>query len=94
MPPKYRNRNTQQLAEGHHVRALSGISRQAAKRLVALQAATSLDDLRAQRGNRLEALKGDRLGQYSIRINDQYRICFEWPESASEPFNIEVVDYH
>lgn len=94
MPPKFRNRNTQRLAEGHHVRALLGIARQAAKRLVALQAATTLDDLRAQRGNRLETLKGDRMGQYSIRINDQYRICFEWPESATEPFNIEIVDYH
>ncbi len=94
MPPKFRNRNTQRLAEGHHVRTLSGIARQAAKRLVALQAATTLDDLRAQRGNRLETLKGDRMGQYSIRINDQYRICFEWPESAKEPFNIEIVDYH
>jgi proteic killer suppression protein len=94
MPPKYRNRNTERLANGHHVRALSGIARQAAKRLVALQAATSLDDLRSQRGNRLEALKGDRAGQYSIRINDQYRICFEWPDSEPEPFNIEIVDYH
>ncbi|HWV36286.1 MAG TPA: type II toxin-antitoxin system RelE/ParE family toxin [Thermomicrobiales bacterium] len=59
-----------------------------------LENAASLDDLRAIRGNRLEALKGDRLGQYSIRINDQYRICFEWPEEAKRPFNIEIVDYH
>jgi len=94
MSPKYRNRNTEKLAKGEHVRALSGIARQAAKRLVALQSATSLEDLRVQRGNRLELLKGDRAGQYSIRVNDQYRICFEWPESEPEPFNIEIVDYH
>jgi proteic killer suppression protein len=94
MPPKYRNRDTERLAAGHHVRAFSGVARQAARRLVALQAATSLQDLRAQKSNRLEALKGDRAGQYSIRINDQYRICFEWPDSAPEPFNIEIVDYH
>jgi proteic killer suppression protein len=94
MPPTYRNRNTERLANGHHVRALSGIARQAAKRLVALQATTSLDDLRTQRGNRLEALRGDRDGQNGIRINDLYRICFEWPDWEPEPFNIEIVDYH
>jgi proteic killer suppression protein len=94
VPPRFRDRDTQRLAQGHHVCAYSGIARHAARRLVALQAATSLEDLRSQRGNRLEALKGDRAGQFSIRINDQYRICFEWPEAASEPFNIEIVDYH
>ena len=94
MPPKTRNRNTVQLAKGEHVRALSGIARQAARRLVALRAATSLDDLRSQRGHRLEALNGDRPGQYSIRVNDQSRICFEWPDAEPEPFNIEIVDYH
>jgi proteic killer suppression protein len=53
-----------------------------------------LDDLRALRSNRLEALKGDRAGQYSIRINMQWRICFEWPRGASGPSNVEIVDYH
>jgi len=94
MPPKYRIKNTERLANGHRVRSLSGIARQAARRLVALQAATSLEDLRSQNGNRQEAFKGERAGQYSIRINDQYRICFEWPDSEREPFNIEIVDYH
>ncbi len=94
MPPKYRNKNTERLANGHRVRSLSGVARQGARRLVALQAATSLEDLRSQTGNRLEALKVDRVGQYSIRINDQYRICFEWPDSEREPFNIEIVYYH
>ena len=54
----------------------------------------SLKDLAALPGNRLEALKGDRQGQYSIRINDQWRIRFEWPNSASGPINVEIVDYH
>jgi plasmid maintenance system killer protein len=51
-------------------------------------------DLAALPGNRLEALKGSRQGQYSIRINDQWRICFEWPSGASGPINVEIVDYH
>jgi toxin HigB-1 len=53
-----------------------------------------LKDLAALPGNRLEALKGNRQGQYSIRINDQWRICFEWPHGASGPINVEIVDYH
>ena len=59
-----------------------------------LEAATSLRDLAALPGNRFEALSGDRKGQYSIRINDQWRICFEWPEGDSGPANVEIVDYH
>ena len=59
-----------------------------------LEAATSLDDLAALPGNRFEALKGNRKGQYSIRINDQWRICFEWPEGSPGPVNVEIVDYH
>ncbi len=53
-----------------------------------------LKDLAALPGNRFEALKGDRKGQYSIRINDQWRICFEWPEKSPGPTNVEIVDYH
>ncbi|WP_414642822.1 type II toxin-antitoxin system RelE/ParE family toxin [Bradyrhizobium sp.] len=53
-----------------------------------------MKDLAALPGNRLEALHGDRQGQYSIRVNDQWRICFEWPESLSGPVNVEIVDYH
>jgi len=91
---KYRDKATERFARGDFVKAFSGISFQAQAKLDLLENAASLDDLRAIRGNRLEALKGDRLGQYSIRINDQYRICFEWPEEAKRPFNIEIVDYH
>ena len=76
------------------VPAFEGFRRQAERRLRLLEAAASLDDLRQLRGNRLEALKGDRQGQYSIRINDQWRLCFEWPESAEWPEAVEIVDYH
>lgn len=61
-------------------------------KLAILGAATSLNDLMELRGNRFEALKGDRKGQYSIRITDQYRICFEWRENNA--YNVEIVDYH
>jgi len=59
-----------------------------------LEAAVTLRDLAVLPGHRFEALRGDRKGQYSIRINDQWRICFEWPEGASGPSNVEIVDYH
>jgi proteic killer suppression protein len=65
---------------------------QASKKLDALDSAAILDDLRVPPGNRLEALRGDRRGQHSIRINDQYRICFRWTDSGPE--DVEVVDYH
>ena len=80
-------------ADGKHVKDCR-LSRQAATRLERLDAATSLKDLAALPGNRLEALKGNRQGQYSIRINDQWRICFEWPNGAAGPINVEIVDYH
>ena len=60
---------------------------------LALDAATGLGDL-ARPGNRLEALRGGRRGQWSIRINDQWRICFEWPEVSPGPAGVEIVDYH
>lgn len=66
------------------------LHKKAQVRLAALGAATSLNDLRELRGNRFEALKGDRAGQFSVRINDQYRICFEWREGNA--FNVEIVD--
>jgi toxin HigB-1 len=72
----------------------SGFARQAEVRLDRLEAAGSLKDLAALRGNRLEALQGDRQGQYSIRINDQWRICFEWPKESPGPINVEITDYH
>ncbi|HEY2866730.1 MAG TPA: type II toxin-antitoxin system RelE/ParE family toxin [Pyrinomonadaceae bacterium] len=61
-------------------------------RLASLTAATSLSDLRELKGNRLEALKGNRAGQFSLRINDQYRICFRWEQN--DAFDVEIVDYH
>jgi proteic killer suppression protein len=90
----YRDRKTQRFADGIHVKEFSSFARQAESRLERLDAATSLKDLAALPGNRLEALKGNRQGQYSIRINDQWRICFEWPKGASGPINVEIVDYH
>jgi proteic killer suppression protein len=90
----YRDRRTERFANGEHVREFSGFARQAEIRLDRLDAALSLKDLAALRGNRLEALKGDRRGQYSIRINDQWRICFAWPEGSPGPVNVEIVDYH
>jgi proteic killer suppression protein len=90
----YRDKKTERLANGEHVKEFSGFSRQAEIRLDRLEAATSLKDLAAIGGNRLEALKGGRARQYSIRINDQWRICFEWPEGSPGPVNVEIVDYH
>ncbi len=62
--------------------------------VAASRAATTLNDLRRSRGNRLEALKGDRLGEYSIRINGQYRICFLWPDDRVRAVEVGIVDYH
>ncbi len=90
----YGNKVTERFASGRHVREFSGFARQAELRLDRLEAATSLADLAALPGNRLEALKGDRAGQFSIRINDQWRICFSWPDRSPGPMNVEIVDYH
>ncbi len=90
----YRNKVTERLAAGERVPQFESFRRQAEKRLRLLEAATSLTDLRRLPGNRLEALKGGRQGQYSIRINDRWRICFEWSTNADGPENVEIVDYH
>jgi proteic killer suppression protein len=90
----YKDKKTAHFAEGAFVKAFQGFEEQAARRLSILNAATALDTLRALPGNRLEALKGDRAGQYSIRINAQWRICFEWPDGQPGPNNVEIVDYH
>jgi toxin HigB-1 len=76
------------------VKAFSGIERPARLKLDRLEAAIALSDLAILPGNRFEALTGDRRGQYSIRINDQWRICFEWPDRAPGPSDVEIVDYH
>ena len=90
----YRDRRTEAFARGEFVRQFQGFDRQAWKRLEILDAATSLADLAALPSNRLEALRGNRLGQYAIRINRQWRICFEWPDGSAGPGNVEIVDYH
>lgn len=90
----YRDKRTERFAAGDRIREFSGFARQAELRLDRLEAATSLDDLRALPGNRLELLRGERAGRYSIRINDQWRICFIWPEGSPGPGEVEIVDYH
>jgi len=76
------------------VREFEAFKDQAERRLDILDVAVNLHDLMKLPSNRFEALSGDRAGQFSIRINRQWRVCFEWPESSIRPFNIEIVDYH
>ena len=90
----YRDKRTRDFAAGLRVKAFESIERAARLKLDRLEAAVAPSDLAALPGNRFEALKGDRKGQYSIRINDQWRICFEWPEAARGPGQVEMVDYH
>jgi proteic killer suppression protein len=90
----FRNKRTRDFAAGRRVKAFDGIAERASMKLDQLEAAVSLNDLAALPGNRFEALRGDRGGQYSIRINDQWRICFEWPSGSDGPVNVEIVDYH
>ena len=90
----YRNRQTERFAKSEHVKEFSGFARQAEVRLDRLDAAISLKDIGTLHGNPLERLHGDCEGQYSIRINDQWRICFEWPTGSSGPTNVEITDYH
>ena len=89
----YRDKRTRGFAAGQRVNAFDGIADKLGMKLDQLDAAVSLRDLDLP-GNRLEALKGNRKGQYSIRVNDQWRICFEWAKNADGPVNVEVVDYH
>jgi proteic killer suppression protein len=83
---------TETLAKGQRVRKFVNIAKVARRKLRQLEIAGRLDDLRVPPGNHLEALKGDRSGQYSIRINEQLRVCFRWTELGAE--NVEIVDYH
>jgi len=89
----FRDKRTREFAAGKRVKAFSGFERKAELKLDQLESALSLLDLDLP-GNRLEALSGDRKGQYSLRINDQWRICFEWPKGSPGPLNVEIVDYH
>jgi len=90
----FRDKKTQRFADGERVPLFDGFRRQAEKRLRILEAATSLRDLAQLPSNHIEALSEDRQGQYSIRINRQWRICFTWPGGADGPENVEIVDYH
>jgi proteic killer suppression protein len=90
----YRDKRTRDFARGKRVKAFSGIERSARMKLDRLEAAVTLRDLAVLPGNRFESLKGDRKGQYSVRINSQWRICFDWTESAPGASNVEIVDYH
>ena len=90
----YRDKRTTDFAAGKRVKAFSGIEQAARLKIDRLDAAITLQDLAALPGNRFETLKGDRQGQYSIRINDQWRVCFEWSNRSPGPENLEIVDYH
>ena len=90
----YRDRRTESFATGGFVPGFQGFSEQAAKRLSILNAAPSLDTLRRLPSNRLEALRGTKAGQDSIRINRQWRICFTWPDGEPGPAEVEILDYH
>lgn len=88
----FRCSKTRDLSKGKFVKQFDAFARIALRKLRQLQIANELEDLRVPPGNRLEALKGDRKGQYSIRINDQFRICFRWTSAGAE--DVEIVDYH
>jgi toxin HigB-1 len=88
----FRDRATQRPWMGEFVKRFSGIEEQAPRKLDMLNGARDLNDLRVPPANRLEALARDRRGQHSIRINDQWRICFTWTKEG--PANVEIVDYH
>lgn len=84
--------DTEALSKGTQVRRFANIAVVARRKLRQLEIAAQLQDLRVPPGNRLEALKGDRAGQHSIRINDQFRLCFYWTATGAE--DVEIVDYH
>jgi proteic killer suppression protein len=88
----FADRDTEKLFLQIRVRRLAAIERAAHRKLLLIENADELGDLNVPPGNRLEALKGDRQGQWSIRINDQWRVCFNWKDNGAE--NVEIVDYH
>ena len=92
MIQSFKNKLTHDLFEDRPVRRFAAIERQARRKRVMLNAAIRLDDLKIPPGNRLEALKADRSGQHSIRVNDQWRICFAWRDGHAH--DVEIVDYH
>ena len=88
----FKRADTRALAESERVKRFANIAAVARRKLRQLEIAGRVDDLRVPPGNRLEALKGDRTGQHSIRINDQFRVCFRWTDTGAE--DVEIVDYH
>jgi proteic killer suppression protein len=92
MIASWRNADAERLYRGESLRRFQAVETQARTRLRRLDAAETLQDLAAFPGNRLEALRGNRKGQYSIRTNDQWRICFRWSEGKA--YDVEIVDYH
>jgi proteic killer suppression protein len=88
----FRDTDTESLATGRRVRRFQAVETVARRKLRQLEIAGRLDDLRVPPGNRLERLRGDRGGQHSIRINDQFRVCFRWTEAGAT--EVEIVDYH
>jgi len=92
MIASFRCRGSERLWYEGHSRRWAGIAKVALRKLALLEAADELAELRVPPGNRLEALKADRQGQYSIRINDQWRLCFRWHEGQAH--DVEIVDYH
>lgn len=88
----FKSEDTEQLFNDERVRQWQAIENVARRKLNLVHAAARLEDLRVPPGNRLEKLGGERKNQYSIRINDQYRVCFEWRDG--DAYNVEIVDYH
>jgi toxin HigB-1 len=88
----FADKKAEALWKGQRVAAFDGFRERAERKLALLEAATVLEDLGGLPGNRLEALKGNRKGQHSIRINDQSRVCFKWREG--DAYDVEIVDYH
>lgn len=92
MIASYADKDTERVANGIRVKRFDAIARIAQRKLLRLRIAGTLEDLASRPGNRLEALHGDRKGQYSIRINDRFRICFRWQKGQA--YDVEITDYH
>ena len=92
MIKSFRSKQTERLFNRERVREFQSIERAALRKRVMLDAARELPDLAAPPGNRLESLRGDRVGEHSIRINDQWRVCFVWRDGGA--YGVEITDYH
>jgi proteic killer suppression protein len=90
----YGDARTERFARGERVKQFEPFRRQAERVLDRMDAATTLTDVANFPGHRLEKLKGDRKGQWSVRVNDQWRVCFNWPDGSAGPTDVEIVDYH